>query len=892
MFDAKLNYLGAGMFLVFLVLFGRFGYLQVFAHERYAAQAEQMRTGNTLLEPQRADIVLRDGTVVAHTESVWDIYLDYAAFADPRSIQLRAHLTPDSYDAEEVADFVATYNELQEATLPAPAFRRRFFYNWQLRGNPVAQADFELCVQRLCLITGITPGEFALQVELIETEINALLATLRNDATTLETAAARDVSIAWLRARPALSDPEYWERIRRFPKSIHFAPVLRARLDWLRNEADFLKALLDEARGDDAHLRDLCFQAMRACRERANGMDLAIDPGDMSLSQAQDILLEEHDTWLRLVELCEHVVRGNFGVVRERLALLSDRDGLIRRTEDRLERLERQILARYANDWQQRWRHYELDGNPLLLVRDAPRDVVELLKVNADLLPGVTAVRRPARRYAYSRELVHVIGSVGLPDPAGLERVLSRPNFGEGLEDYVERWFDGDRNAFSRRFEGVVAQHLVGRSHLELRYDERLSGLYGARVSTRDATGRIRAIEYEKAPTHPEPLTLTIDIELQRDLIETIGRWEPILAGKAAEGRHRDRWRNQRWTFRGCAIVLDVNTGAVLAMVSLPDYDPERLKGRSSADRAYQRQFMLEAEIEERQDYPVWNRKSRMVNRATLGRYAPGSTFKVLSAAALLDTQTISPYTTYDDVGEYSGGRHTIWHNGQRLGSTGHVLPGSINVRRALEGSSNGFFYRWVQDLGPTPQEGWENLRDYAEMFGIGMPAGSDFSAARASLPNPERVWAPNLAMLSIGQGAMTTTPMEIARMYAAIANRGTLVVPHLSDEARVWPTQIDLPDEVWTQIHNGMRDVVHGPRGTAREHTVLQRINAAGKTGTAENGPGVPNHAWFAGFAPHHKPELAFVMLAANADLSGSEIAPIIGEVIERHFQRQATQE
>jgi cell division protein FtsI/penicillin-binding protein 2 len=887
MFEAKLNYLGAGMFLVLLVLFGRFGYLQVFAHERYAAQAEQMRTGNTLLEPQRADIVLRDGTVVAHTESVWDIYLDYGAFADPRTIELRAHVSPESYDPAELAEFIALRDELQQAPLPAPAFRRRFFHYWQLRNHPVAQADFELCVQRLCLVTGMTPGEFALQVELVETEVNALLAGLLKDGATLDTAPARDVSVAWLRARPALNDQEYWERIRRFPKSIHFEPVLRARLDWLRRESEYIKALLDQAGGDRAYLRDLCFQAMRTLRERADGMDLSIEPGELSLSQAQDILLEEHQAWLRLTDLCEQVVRGEYRVLPDRLNELTARDGIIRRTEERLDRLQRQILLRYANDWEQRWQHYELDGNPLLLVRDAPRDVVELLKLNADLLPGVTAVRRPARRYAYSRELVHVIGSVGLPDPAGLERVLSRPSFGEGLDDYIERWFDGDRNAFSRRFEGVVAQHLVGRSHLELRYDERLSGLYGARVSTRDAMGRIRAIEYERAPTHPDPLTLTIDIELQRDLIETIQSWEPVLAGRVAGGQHGDRWRNHRWTFRGCAIVLDVNTGAVLAMVSLPDYDPERLKGRSSADRAYQRQFALEAEIEERRDYPAWNRKSRMLNRATLGRYTPGSTFKVLSAAALLDTQTISPHTTFDDVGEFARGRYVIRHNGQRLGSTGHVLGPGINVRRALEGSSNGFFYRWSQDLGPTPQEGWENLRDYAEMFGIGMPMGADFSAARASLPNPERVWAPNLAMLSIGQGAMTATPMEVARMYAAIANRGTLVVPHLSDEARGWPAQIDLPPEVWTQIHNGMRDVVHGHRGTARQHTVLQRINAAGKTGTAENGPGIPNHAWFAGFAPYDNPQVAFVMLAANADVSGADVSPIMGEVLERHFQR-----
>ncbi len=884
MYERKLNYLTAGMALVFLILLGRFAYMQVFAHEYYAEQAEQMRTGMTLLTSQRSDVVLRDGTVVAHTESVWDIYLDLEAFADPRTLKLRAHLSPQMYDLEAVQNFLAERLEpLQQAALPGPSGRRRWFLNWQLREDPVARADFELCAQRLCLVTGLTRGELDAKLQLLAAEVQALLDPL-GDVTS---APARDVSLAWTRARPAMTDPEYWERIRRFPKSAHFAPVLRSRLDWLRKEAEYLRGILDAADGDEARLRDLSFQAAGACRDKANALDLDVTPGDLTVSQAQDLLLQEHDAWMRIARVCEDVVRGDMPALANRLEALTRKHGVIGLTEERLERLEKQILQRFASDWNERWRHYTLDENPLRLVRDASRDVVELLKVNADMLPGVVCVRRPSRKYTHARELVHVLGNVGMPDSAQLEEVLARPSFGEGLEDFIETWFDGDRAAFVRRFDGIVAQNMVGLRGIERTYDERLSGLYGARATIRDARGRTRSIEDEIPPTHHGPLTLTIDMNLQRDLIDTIRKWEPVLAESVARGSKRHRWSSIPWTFRGCAVVLDVKTGAVLAMVSLPDFDPEALKGRSAADRAYSRQLALEEELESKPGFPRWNQHARQLNRATQGRYAPGSTLKVLTALALLDSGTLGPGDTYYEEATQRGATWNIYWQGARVGSTTHPISGPITVRRAIEASSNGFFYTQTQKLGEGPSPAWENLLNYAERFGLGVPSDSDFHYVKAELPHPDRVWAPNLAMLAIGQGAMTTAPIEIARLYATIANRGTLVVPHLTDEAMVWPGHIEMPDFVWDEVHAGMRNVVHGPDGTANKAPVLRRIKCAGKTGTAENGRGVPDHAWFAGFAPYDDPQVAFVILAANSDLYGGDIAPVIGDAIAKHFER-----
>ncbi|MCB9934393.1 MAG: hypothetical protein H6840_01780 [Planctomycetes bacterium] len=889
MFESKVNYITAGMALVFLLLLGRFAYMQVVNHEYYTDLAQEMRTSITLLEPQRADIVLKDGTVIAHTESVWDIYLDLEKFADPRTMQQRAHAAPARYDAALVESFVnERLKPVQDAALAGPSSRRRFFLYWALRRDPAARHDLEVCAQRLCLVTGLTRGELDLKLQQVWTEVDALAETLGDPLA----AEGRDISVAWLRAQPALHDPEYWERIRRFPKSLHFAPVLEARLQWLEKEAGYLEGLLEAADEDPTRLRDLCFMAMQSCRERMESLSLEVEGGELTLSQAQDIVLEEHASWQRLAEICEAVVRGEVDAVAERLAALTDKSGLIHQTADRLDNLQKRVLERFLGDWTARWQHYQFEESPLLLVRDAPRDVVELLKVNADQLPGVICTRRASRKYTYSRELAHVIGGVGLPDPAMLEAVLARPQFGEGLDQFIGEWFDGDRARFVERFDGVVAHQMVGTGGIERVYDERLSGLYGARVSMRDAAGRVRSIDYEQAPTHRDPLTLTLDIELQRDIQRNVKKWEPLLASSAqaksakmllrGQGDY-DRWQRFKWTMRGAAVVLDVKTGAVLAMVSFPDYDPDKLVGRSPEDRAYQRQFKSEQEVESKKGYPWWNQKARMFNRATQGRYAPGSTFKVLTAVALLENGTIGVSDRFEEY------EKDIYYNGKKIGSTGHPAHASVNVVSALEYSCNGFFYYWAQEFADTPQASWEVLRDYAEQFGVGRSSGGDIYGARhGNLPESDRVWAQNLAMLAIGQGQMEATPLEMARLYACVANRGTLVVPHFTEEFPCWPEQVDVSAETWELVHQGMRDVVYGAHGTANEYPVLRRIKCAGKTGTAENGRGTPDHAWFAGFAPYDDPQVAFVILAANSDLYGAEVAPVIAECIERYLQRQ----
>jgi cell division protein FtsI/penicillin-binding protein 2 len=886
-FENKLNYLTAGMALGLLLLLGRFAYMQVVAHDRYAGQSESMRTSMGLLEPQRAEIRLADGTVVARTESVWDVYLDLEAFADPRTLARRAHASPERYDGRAVSEFVtARLEPVLKTELPNPASRRRFFLLWALRGDPVARADYELCAARLCLVTGVPRADFDAQVATVWQEVNALA----HDLGDIRTAPEKDVSAAWLRARPALCDTAYWDRVVRFPKSRRLEPLLVARVTWQKREAEYLQALLDNAGGDTRRLRDLCFAAMRTCRDRADALE---PPADAEMEATEDPGRDEERTaWLRLADTCEAVVRGDSGRAAARLEELTAPGGAIAATGERLARLRRDVLERYGHDWDSRWAAFGLKTSPLLLMREAPRDVVEMIRINADALPGVNCVRRPARQVQFARELAHVLGACGLPDAEHLEELSQRDSFGQGLEELVEGWFDGDHEKFRAQFYPVLGRQLVGVSGVEATYDQRLAGLFGARVSGRDAAGRNRGIEFERHPQNAGPLTLTIDMDLQRDILRTVQAYEPRLAATAMQKSARmlargkaqyDRWQKYRWTLRGAAVVLDVKTGAVLALCSFPDFDPAALAGRSPADRAYQKQLQLEQEHETERGYPWWNQKARQFNRATQGQYAPGSTFKVLTAIALLEAGVVDARTRFDELDT------EVRHNGKLLGKTGHPAGPDIDVWEAIEESCNGFFYRYAQDLGATPQEAWTNLRDYTEMFGIGRAADTDlYHARRGRLPDSERVWAQNLAMLAIGQGEMVTTPVEIARLYAAIASRGRLVVPHLTHEHHTWPEQLSISDQTWEIVHQGMRRVVEGRRGTAAKYPVLRRIRCAGKTGTAENGLGTPDHAWFAGFAPYDDPQVAFVMLAANSDIYGAEVAPVIGECIERYLQRR----
>lgn len=887
MFNSKLNYLTCGFALAFLLLLGRFFFMQVVNHEAYTAAAEDVRLRKELLPPSRAAIYAAGGTLVARSETVWDVYIDWNEFSQPRSMRLRALVAPGDYDPGAVQAFLeGPAREVEAASLAAPAARRRFFLTWRLREQEAARHDLRQSLARLSMVTRVPQERIEEKLALVQAEVDGLLAEL-GDVTT---ARANDVNVAWLRAKPALSDSEYWNRVKRYPRSTAFLPALEARLKWSRHEAEYLQAMLQRA-GDDRQARDLCGQAARNCEARA----LALAPDDESARSLEPAAREERAAFRRLFSTCSEGVHRGAVALHEALDALQGPAGRIAALEDRALSLRRDTVERFQGDYERRWRHYTFEENPLLLLRDAPRDVVELLKVNADLLPGVSCRLRASRAYAHASLLAPVLGAVMLPDADRLDDLLERGAYSEGLDEFIETWFDGDREAFVRFADGVVAQQPAGSFGVERAYDARLSGSYGARVSVHDARGRIRSIEFEKAPVNAEPLHLTIDLDLTRDILESVARWEPRLAAKAANKTSEmlrkgqiplDRWQRYKWSFRGAAVVLDVKTGAVLALVSFPTYDPERMSGASDADRVYRLQLKTEAEVEGKM--PYWARKTRQVNRASGATYHPGSTWKVLTSIALMEEGGLSLTDRFDEVS------NTIEIAGVKL-KTGHPAGPNLGILDALERSSNGFYYYFSQRLaegGGTSD--WETMRLWAEKFGFGTESGFELPGTRrANLADIGRVGQAEVSTMSIGQGKLLVTPLEMARFYACVAARGRLSQPHLSDEAMALAQDLEVRPGTWDTIHEGLKRVVIGAHGTARPEKidrsrVLVDIRCAGKTGTAENGKGVPDHAWFAGFAPYEDPQVAFVMLAEYSDLYGADVAPVIGECIQRYLVRQ----
>jgi penicillin-binding protein 2 len=281
----------------------------------------------------------------------------------------------------------------------------------------------------------------------------------------------------------------------------------------------------------------------------------------------------------------------------------------------------------------------------------------------------------------------------------------------------------------------------------------------------------------------------------------------------------------------------------------------------------------------------------------------------VLTAIAMLEDGVVNAQSSFDDV-----------RNTYRIGSetmkTSHFTGSGIRIIDAISRSSNGYFWHYSTKMGSgRARQGLsECLLPWSRRFGFGERPGLDVSGLQASgrLPRPGRVDdPPELARNVIGQGAMTVSPLQVARFMAAVAARGKLTTPHIASESAGSPVQLEVSDRTWELVHRGMYECVNDGYGTASKSRVLRRIVAAGKTGTAQTGhfwsrdawarrqagdkgvqPDIPkpDHAWFAGFAPASKPKYAFVMLAEFSGLPGGDVADCVGEVVEAALKRDGT--
>ncbi len=317
----------------------------------------------------------------------------------------------------------------------------------------------------------------------------------------------------------------------------------------------------------------------------------------------------------------------------------------------------------------------------------------------------------------------------------------------------------------------------------------------------------------------------------------------------------------------GAIIVMNPNTGAILAMVSSPNYQVDRLAGR--LDRAYW------AQINSDSTRPLFN-------RAVSSRQPPGSTFKPLMGLIGLEEGLITPTTNIPNTGGYQRGR--LYRD---------IAPkGDYDLEKAITYSSNTYFYKLMDDFASSGRLNiWsERVKD----FGLGVDLEIDLpSATTGIIPDSaflDRWFGVNkwglgdLINLGIGQGVMSVSPLQIATMTSAISNGGYRITPYLVEQLEtpyltIFPNKKDPSKIEWVQkehldlIKNGMRGVVQ--RGNGRFYVKNDFLAIAGKTGTAQNPHGY-SHGWFTSFAPFDYPEIVVTVFLENAGFASISAAPI----------------
>lgn len=394
----------------------------------------------------------------------------------------------------------------------------------------------------------------------------------------------------------------------------------------------------------------------------------------------------------------------------------------------------------------------------------------------------------------------------------------------------------------------------VGYAGLEKKYERYLRGEKGYEYEVVDSKRRTMGPWKDGNEDVPsikgKDLVLTLDADVQRIA-------EEMLEGKT-----------------GAVVAIEPATGEVIAMASAPNYDLNEFSYITS--RNYLRKLAQDPQVPQ-------------FNRATLAdKYPPGSTFKPLCAIAALDLGVITPEYTINCGGGFTFGRFFKCHG----------VHGSTNVYKALEGSCNTFFYQLIFKIG------LDRLADYANRFGLGHETGIDlFEEAPGLIPTTayyESKLGENwprgiLVSLGIGQGEISSTPLQLAHYTAFIANDGRTPRPHLVrgyfDENRnVVPFEYEMREtgvkpEVMQVVKEGMFRVVHGGGGTARRLR-MDDIHISGKTGTAQN-PHGKDHALFIGYAPSEDPKIAVSVLVENSGFGSTHAAPVAKAVIEGYLRK-----
>lgn len=464
---------------------------------------------------------------------------------------------------------------------------------------------------------------------------------------------------------------------------------------------------------------------------------------------------------------------------------------------------------------------------PTKVKRDIDFKTLSIIEESKDQLPGVDYQIESKRCYPTKSKAAHLFG-------------YTKEISDQQLLEMGNEYRPGDN---------------IGATGLEAAYERYLRGQKGFELITINALGQLIGDYNDGKNNIPvlegSDLYLSLDAKLQ-------ALAESLLSDK-----------------RGAVVALDPNNGGVLALVSKPDYDLTTFGAVTPLD--------------------IWKKLNTdegkpLFNRATLTRYPPGSTFKMVLAAAALEEGVINQNWRVNCTGAF--------RFGNKVFNDLHV-HGSTNIVEAIQKSCNVFFYQLMLKTG------FERWTRYGREFGFGRPTGIDILEENPGLlPSEEyfdRIygkgkWTPGyLISLSIGQGEVGVSPIQMAGYASAIANGGYYHTPHAvlkikdkeTDQIKTVPTdtrKLDISPWVWDILQEGMYRCVNDISGTGQAAKVIDVV-VCGKTGTVQNPHGKKDHAWFIGFAPRENPKIAICVLIENVGFGGAYAAPIAGLCIEQYL-------
>ena len=487
------------------------------------------------------------------------------------------------------------------------------------------------------------------------------------------------------------------------------------------------------------------------------------------------------------------------------------------------------------------------------------RQSLEQIKERNAEFSGVEVVETPVRVYPLKTTASHKLGRIGRIESSELE----------GNEDIYNQ------------------NDIIGKSGIEYVFEKYLKGTDGVKQIDMNVDGTITDEYVSKEAVSGSDVILTIDSKLQAVT-------EQALADNINKIANHGFSQENNPADAGAAVVLNVKTGEVIAMASYPDYDPSAFVNGIDTNTW---------------NYYINGDTKPLENKAISAMYSPGSTYKMVTALAGLETGTITPKTKINDTGVFRK-YNSSWKCWNRHGH------GYLNVSQAIEHSCNYFFY----DLGD--RLGIDNLAKYSYYLGLGHKTGIELKgeidgvlASNEIAKQENRVWNPGETIsAAIGQSYNTFTPLQMAKYVAMIANRGknldvtivkSIINPDGSEVSRDEyesyvneklglqqenVEEMSFKEENIEAILEGMRGVTSESGGTAYSTFRNFNIEVGGKTGSAQTGVQGKTNAWFVGFAPFDDPEIAIVVFVRNGG-HGSYTAEVARDIIAQYFGMNTNQ-